>query len=111
MVKNKKLIITIVIYCILFYGAWAVFELLIKSQLLALTNNNNAVMEFIRSGIIKNLVWTLPAIFLIKKFESDMYIGLKEMFTAKVKLLQILPVQSVWDVPFRFWHKRQVFTV
>ena len=92
MVKNKKLMITIVIYCILFYGAWAVFELLIKSQLLALTNNNNAVMEFIRSGIIKNLVWTLPAIFLIKKFESDMYIGLKEMFTAKVKLLQILPV-------------------
>lgn len=92
MVKNKKLIITLVIYCIVFYGAWAVFELLIKNQLLALTNNNDVVMQFIRSGIIKNLVWTVPAIFLIKKFESDMYIGLKEMFTAKIKFLQILPI-------------------
>ena len=92
MVKNKKLIITLVIYCIVFYGAWAVFELLIKNQLLALTNNNDVVMQFIRSGIIKNLVWTVPAIVLVKKFESDMYISPKEMFTAKVKFLQILPL-------------------
>ena len=72
MIKNKKLIVTLVIYCILFYGFWAVLELLIKNQLLALTGNNDIVMEFIRSGIIKNLVWTVPAIILVKKFESDM---------------------------------------
>ena len=92
MIKNKKLIVTLVIYCILFYGFWAVLELLIKNQLLALTGNNDIVMEFIRSGIIKNLVWTVPAIILVKKFESDMYIGLKEMFTTKINFLQILPI-------------------
>ena len=92
MIKNKKLIATLVIYCILFYGFWTVFELLIKNQLLALTGNNDIVMEFIRSGIIKNLVWTVPAIILVKKFESDMYIGLKEMFTTKINFLQILPI-------------------
>ena len=92
MIRNKKLIVTLVIYCILFYGFWAVLELLIKNQLLALTGNNDIVMEFIRSGIIKNLVWTVPAIILVKKFESDMYIGLKEMFTTKINFLQILPI-------------------
>ncbi len=92
MIKNKKLIVTLVIYCILFYGFWAVLELLIKNQLLVLTDNNDVIMELIRSGIIKNLVWTVPAIILVKKFESDMYIGLKEMFTTKINFLQILPI-------------------
>ena len=58
---------TLVIYCILFYGFWAVLELLIKNQLLVLTDNNNVIMELIRSGIIKNLVWTVPAIILVKR--------------------------------------------
>ena len=92
MIKNKKLIVTLVIYCILFYGFWAVLELLIKNQLLVLTDNNDVIMELIRSEIIKNLVWTVPAIILVKKFESDMYIGLKEMFTTKINFLQILPI-------------------
>ena len=92
MIRNKKLIVTLVIYCILFYGFWAALELLIKNQLLVLTDNNNVIMELIRSGIIKNLVWTVPAIILVKKFESDMYIGLKEMFTTKINFLQILPI-------------------
>ena len=42
--------------------------------------------------IIKNLVWTIPAIFLVRHFSSQVYIGLKEMFTAKVKWLKYLPV-------------------
>lgn len=92
MIKNKKLTVTLIIYCMLFYGIWAVFELLVKNQLLALTDNNDILMQFIRSGIIKNLVWTLPALVLVKHFEKDMYIGLKEMFTTKIKWLQILPI-------------------
>lgn len=92
MIKNKKLTITLVVYCILFYGFWTVFELLIKNQLLALTGNNGVLTQFIRSGIIKNLVWTVPAMILVKKFEGDMYISLKEMFTTKIKFLNILPI-------------------
>lgn len=50
----------------------------------------------IKSGLIKNLIWTLPAILLIKHFKSDMFINLKEMFVNKVNLLKYLPVLAVF---------------
>ena len=92
MIKNRKLTITLVIYCILLYGAWAIFELLVKDGLLALTDKNDVVMQLVRSGIIKNLVWTLPALLLVKHFEKDMAVSLKEMFTAKFQWLSVLPI-------------------
>ena len=94
MVKNKKLLFTLVIYFILFYTAWAGFGWLIANHFFDWTGNNEIVIQIIRAGIVKNLVWTLPAFILIKHFESDCYIGLKEMFTTKIRLLDILPVTS-----------------
>lgn len=92
MLKNKKLTLTLIIYFILFYTAWAGFGWLIQNHLLDWTGNNEIVVQTVRSVIVKNLVWTLPAFILIKHFENDCYIGLKEMFTTKVKLLDVLPI-------------------
>ena len=92
MLKNKKLTVILVIYFVLFYMAWAGFGLLIRTHLLDWTGNNEIVIQIVRSVIAKNLVWTLPAFILIKHFENDCYIGLKEMFTTKIRLLDILPV-------------------
>jgi hypothetical protein len=95
MVKNKKLLFTLVIYFILFYTAWAGFGWLIANHFFDWTGNNEIVIQIIRAGIVKNLVWTLPAFILIKHFEKDCYIGLKEMFTTKVKILDVLPVLAL----------------
>ncbi len=76
---------------ILFFALWTAFELIVKSRL----DNaiQNAVLcAVVKSGIIKNLVWTLPAILLIRRFRSDVYIPLKEMFSTKVNWLKVAPV-------------------
>ena len=91
MVKNKKLLLTLVIYFILFYTAWAMVGIIIQ-HIALWTGNNELVIQLIRTGVIKNLIWTVPAFILIKRFENDCYIGLKEMFTTKIKLLDVLPI-------------------
>lgn len=46
--------------------------------------------QLIKSGVIKNIVWTLPAILLIKYFENDIYVSLRDMFTVNERLLKYL---------------------
>ena len=36
-------------------------------------------------AVVKLLIWTLPAVLLIRYFQKDMWLSLKEMFTTKVK--------------------------
>lgn len=90
MTKQKK-IKFLIIYVIAFYALWAFNELLVFVKLNLIIENEIA-FAFIESGIIKNLVWTLPAIFLISYFKSDVYINLKEMFSAKVTWIKYLPL-------------------
>lgn len=66
---------------------WSVFEFFIKDAIDSLIPNN-ALSQFVKSGIIKNLVWTVPAFLLISKFH--VCITLKEMFTVKVNGLKYL---------------------
>ena len=93
MINNKKLekVFVIIIYSVLFYAAWAVFELLLSDNMLSFTDNG-VVREVMRSGVVKNLIWTVPALLLVRKYDSDMMIGLKEMFSSKVNVVSFLPV-------------------
>ena len=81
-VKRQKLSI-LCVYCACFYAAWACFELLFKSSV------DSAL---IKSGIIKNLVWTLPALWLIFRHPQMLLVKPREMFTRKVHWLRFLPV-------------------
>lgn len=89
--KRQVLPLVLAVYIVLFYSFWSIFELLLKHRLDSLFNNENLV-QFIKSGVIKNIVWTLPALFLTKKFSVKMYIPFKDMFTAKVPVLKYLPI-------------------
>ncbi len=91
--KNKVLIL----YTVIFYAVWTVFELIGKGKL-NLAIKNEILCQFIKSGIIKNLVWTFPAILLIRRFPSEVCIPLKEMLTAKVNWKKYLPVFAVFTV-------------
>ena len=106
MTKQKK-IKFLIIYVIAFYALWAFNELLVFVKLNLIIENEIA-FAFIESGIIKNLVWTLPAIFLISYFKSDVYINLKEMFSAKVTWIKYLPlfiIFTAWITAFAI-HQR-----
>ena len=85
--KNKALIL----YIIAFYTIWALYEFLGKSLIEDICPGE-IIAEIVKTVVIKNLVWVLPAALLVHHYKDDVCIGLKEMFTAKVKWLKFLPV-------------------
>ena len=90
--ENSRLKLPVLaVYLMLLYGIWTVWEFFVKPNI-GVVIQNEYLSQFVKSGVIKNLVWTLPAILLIKHFESDMYVGLREMFTTKVRWVWYLPV-------------------
>ena len=80
--KRKLSSYKIIIYCAVFYALWSVRELVIRPQFL---DSLNDVSFQIAETLMKLLVWTLPAVLLIKRYHDDMWIGLKEILTTKPK--------------------------
>ena len=80
-----------VIFAVVFYAVWAVFELVIKGKIDEAVPNAVA-SEVVKSVIIKNLAWTLPAVLLVRHYSDELYISLKEMFTSKADWLKSIPV-------------------
>jgi len=93
MTNQKKSIL--IIYIIIFYSIWTIFELYGKTYIDNVIEIKY-ISQLIKSGIIKNLVWTLPAILLIYHFKSDVYITLKEMISSKVNWLKYLPIFMIF---------------
>lgn len=97
MKEKSKVLPVLTVYVIAFYGIWTAWEFWTKPFI----NNsidNEFISQLIKSGLIKNMVWTFPAILLIRHFKSDVYITLKEMFSAKVNWLKYLPIFIVFTL-------------
>ena len=88
---NQNRIKILVIYLIAFFSLWTLAELVIFERINTVAENE-ILSCFIEDGIIKMLVWALPATILIHCFKDDVYITLKEMFSSKVNWLQYLPI-------------------
>ncbi|MEE3334731.1 MAG: CPBP family intramembrane glutamic endopeptidase, partial [Ruminococcus sp.] len=89
--EKKQKIPVIIIYSLIFYGVWALWELFGRSAVGSVVSDE-VLLPFITEGIIKVSVWVLPAVCLVRYFRDDVYIGLKDMFTNRVKLLKYIPV-------------------
>jgi len=96
--KRKLTTGKIVIYCVIFFAVWTFREIVVRPVWL---NQFDGLTWHILESSMKLLVWTLSAILLIKYFQDDMCIGLKEMFTTKprwfkgawiVILIMLLPI-------------------
>lgn len=90
MTKQSK-IKSLIFYLPVFYGLWAIGELFVFEQIRFILNNE-VLSQFVINVLIKNLVWTLPAVILIYHFKEDVYITLKDMFSSKVNWLKYLPI-------------------
>ena len=88
---KKSTIPIIIIYSLVFYGVWALWELFGRSAVGSFFDNE-FLSQFIQEGIIKSLIWIVPAVCLVQYFKDDVYIGLKDMFTNRVNLLKYIPV-------------------
>ena len=90
MTKQSK-IKALIFYLPVFYGLWAIGELFLFEQIRLLLNNE-VQSQLVINALIKNLVWTLPAVVLIYRFKDDVYITLKQMFSSRVNWLKYIPI-------------------
>ena len=88
MTDKEKMTAATVVYALLFYTAWALIELVIAPLLKEVSDEY--VFTLLRDCVIKNLVWTLPAILLIRRFSEEMYIPGKELFGMNKTGLKLL---------------------
>lgn len=87
------------IYSVIFYTMWTLFHFFAVPALDALPGE--ALSAFLEQGIIKNLIWTVPAVILIRKYKDNLYINWNEMFDRKkenYKYLLIFPAFFVYIV-------------
>ncbi len=91
MQKRKLSPAVLIVYTVALYAIWIVWEFFGRDAVDAISDNG-AFTQLIKSGIVKNALWTLPAILLIKRFGSYVHITLREMFFGKVNWLRYLPL-------------------
>ncbi len=92
---DKKTVI--LLYIIIFYAIWTCFELFVKDSIDSVISNE-VLCQLVKSGIIKNIVWTIPAIMLVKYYENDVNISLKEMFNPRSNWIKYLPLFALFTV-------------
>ena len=96
--RKTALRAVLIVYVLVFFALWTAWELWAK-PFISGSVENEYISQLIKSGVVKNLVWTLPALLLIKYFERfDMYVGAKEMFTTKVNPLKYLWIFGAFTV-------------
>lgn len=79
-----------IFYYLIFFFVWTIVEWLIKPYIGS--RFNIWLATFINSGLLKISVWVVPCLFLIVKYDSHLFINIKEMFNSKVKWLKYLPI-------------------
>ncbi len=96
MIKQKKISVFF-IYTIVFFVLWTLCEIVVFEFLKAMIDNE-VLFRFISNVLVKNLVWTLPAVLLIHHFRLDVSVSLKKMFCCPVNWLKYLPVFLLFTV-------------
>ena len=92
--RSSKKIPALIIHAIVFYAFWACWALIIRPPIKEAMNGS--LVFALLSSCFKLLVWTFPALLLVKHFEPEMQVGLKQMFTNKVPLTWVL----IWSLIF-----------
>lgn len=102
--RSSGKIPALIIYSIIFYAVWACWSIWIRPALKTMTHDT-LTFELLAS-CFKVLVWTVPALLLVKRFEPECAVRLKQMFTEKVPLKSIL----FWTALFFLMSSRTLFS-
>lgn len=84
-VEKKTLTPMLAIYFIVFYIAWASSEFILSIE-------NPILYTIVREVVLKNIIWTLPAFLLLRKYQNNVEVPLKEMFTNRVNWIKYLSI-------------------
>ena len=68
---KKEPIIPLIVYSVMFYSAWTLYHFFLKPVVNGI--DNEIIAALIGDGLIKNLIWTVPAIVLITKYKDYLF--------------------------------------
>lgn len=85
MFKSKKLGVFIVVYCALLYFIWAAAEFGVVAKIETSYGYGDAYI--IKELVMKPLIWFVPAIILLSRFNEYMFIKKEELFSFKRSFL------------------------
>jgi membrane protease YdiL (CAAX protease family) len=92
--RTSKKIPALILHFIIFYAFWACWAVFIRPALKSGFGSTLLTESLFEA--FKVLVWAVPALLLVKKFEPEMFVGLRQMFTQKVPLKAVL----IWTLIF-----------
>ncbi len=79
--KKSKIPIGILIYCVCLYIIWTCYHFFVLPQIEKIPNE--LASSLLDDGLCKNLIWTLPAVLLIRKYSDELKIKFDEFFLWK----------------------------
>lgn len=87
---RKSLNKTLVVYFIILYAIWALVEFVFVPM--TGLDKNPLMYSIIKCGIIKCIVWLVPAIMLTRYFNELMFVKKDNIFSFKVNWVKYVPV-------------------
>lgn len=97
MIKNKKLNISQIVYCLILFLVWAVLELVLMTKI----ENGLSVQsaEIIKEILLKISIWFVPALIFHRLYNQFMYVKKDEIFSLKkCKWNEIIPVFCIFTI-------------
>ena len=85
----------VLLYFPIFWLVWAGVELGLMPVFEQEFPPDSTVLFLIKEGLLKILIWIVPAVILIRKFDDGMQVRLKEMFTGRFEWKLFLIVLAV----------------
>lgn len=92
--RSSQKMPALIIHAVFFYVCWACWGLWIRPAIKEAMNGS--LLFELGASAVKTLVWLVPALLLIRHFEPECLVGLKQMFTQKVPLKAVL----IWTLIF-----------
>lgn len=83
--KKSKIIWVLVIYYICLFALWGAYTIFLKPTICDALGDKTFISSVLRNGVIKNLVWVLPAALLITRYSENCMVSLRDMFTKAEK--------------------------
>jgi membrane protease YdiL (CAAX protease family) len=84
-------------YLLLFFAVWTLYHFFVKDWLAA-SISPTWLCTLVQDGVLKNLIWTLPAYCLLCVFAEDAYVKPKQLFRLHAQCLPWLAVFVLFAV-------------
>ncbi|NCU31243.1 CPBP family intramembrane metalloprotease [Candidatus Saccharibacteria bacterium] len=100
MAKTKNIATTLVIYYVVLFTVWLCVEWVFHLKFISTSDPENywLIQSGIKEGVLKIVIWLIPAILLIRAYKSRLYLSLEEMFRNRVNWLKLLPVLLLFTI-------------